>query len=143
MLRTWLGRQFSPHKRKFTLVKIGMTGLNASIFALLVSAGVNPVVANLSRTAVTTQVSFGIHRHFTWRDQRHIWPFWSQWRRHHIVKVSTTTSKQAVFILLVNFCSTPCWLAYVVSVTGIGAVSYMLSLKFVFGIKETCSAPQS
>lgn len=82
------------------LVGIGMSALNMLLLVVLVGlAGLNPLVANLCRTACTTQLQFGLHRRFTWRNQNQ--PLGRQWARFHALKVVTLVLNQLGFMALI------------------------------------------
>jgi putative flippase GtrA len=116
-----------------------MTGLSFMLLAVMVSGfGINPIAANWSRTIVTTQVHFGIHRRFTWKDGRGL-PFWKQWRRFHVLKAGTVATNQSLFWVLVSLLEVHYTVAYFLCVTLMGIANFGLSQKFIFGGKDEIS----
>lgn len=126
-----LRKRFALRELKFVAVGITMTGLNVVVLMLFVDGcGLNASLSNGIRTVVMTQVQFGVHRTYTWRDRRHE-ALWGQWRRYHVQKVASTVVGQLIFTVLALF-GIYYLLAYIASITLTGLVNFKLSDKFVF-----------
>lgn len=118
--------------RSFMGVGASMTAANAALLVLLVDGfSIVPVVANWGRTVVVTQVQFGLHLRFTWKD-RIDGPIWRQWRRYNALRVVTILINQALFWMLVSWTALHYMAAYGICTIVIGVVNYLAGDRFVF-----------
>lgn len=118
--------------RSFMGVGACMTVANAAVLMLLVDGfSIVPAIANWTRTIVMTQVQFGLHLRFTWKD-RTDGPIWQQWRRYNTLRVITILINQALFWVLVSWTALHYMAAYGVCTVTIGVVNYLAGDRFVF-----------
>ena len=134
-------RGISIARRRYMMVGTVMSGLNVGLLVLLVDLLIIPAaIANVSRTVVTTQIHFCIHRWYTWRglDERAAWPFWQQWRRFHVLRAGSIAVQQSAFFLLVSI-GVHHLIAYFSLIIAIGLVNLKYAEKFVWpGEHQVC-----
>jgi putative flippase GtrA len=109
-----------------------MTILNPILLTLLVAVcGMSPIVANLSRTLMTTPTRFGLQRHII-RNERRSGPFWQELRYYLTLKAGLMVAQQTGFWVLFSLLAVNYVLAYLVCTAAIGLLSMVLSSKLVF-----------
>ena len=132
MIHVWLKCKLTVVRRKLIVVSIVMTILNPILLTLLVAVcGMSPIVANLSRTLMTTPTRFGLQRHII-RNERRSGPFWQELRHYLTLKAGLMVAQQTGFWVLFSLLAVNYILAYLVCTVVIGLLSMVLSSKLVF-----------
>lgn len=128
-------------KRPLSFMGVGsfMTVVNTVVlFGLVSGIGVLPVLANLLRSAATTQLHFYLHKRFTWKGD-HATSLWQQWYRYHLMKVGNTVLGQLAFVALTVWLSSPYIPAYLVCNFGLGALNLLMADKMIFTSQQRSS----
>lgn len=109
-----------------------MTALNAGILIFTVSVlHLAPLLANIIRIVISTQVQFCLHRSITWRGQ-HTTPWRQQWYRYHLTKAISSGVNMAAFYVCVDLFDWNYMVVYVATVTILGFFNFGSGSKYIF-----------